>query len=357
MRTLRLQQQLFRRTYAYRAFCVQKQPAAPLAPTINKIRHIDRNIVIELLKINNFTDKEIKTSYNKLVNDEDHIKKESLKKELNNIFIANNMHIDEDEQARLVNVLIPNDKVNYTEYKQGLLNYGEKIDKRVYKIGLSFLLTGSSIGIIVPCLPLLVTMLQLTPLQYGGIVSSFAFAKLIGNIPSAYFTDEIGRKPVLLSGLLICSLGLSGVALVTLPMPRLLAFSTLLSCRFLTGMGVSAFSSGAYTLLTDISTPLNRARSISPVMSAFQAGISVGPALGGILIENFGIATTYLVCGGSLLSVASLVHFMVSETKLDLLKPNPVVVAPKTDLLQGIQLIHLLIYTKLVTYSLNHLIR
>lgn len=336
MRAVRLQHALRRGFCAAQKIHDKIKPATPLAPIgVTRIRYIDRNIITELLKINNFTDQEIKTSYNKLVSDGEHIKKDSLKKQLSSIYVANNMHIDDDEQTRLVNTLIPNEKVDYSEYKKSILHYGERIDKRVYKIGLSFLLTGSSIGIIVPCLPLLVNMLHLTSLQYGGIVGSFAVAKLIGNIPSAYFTDELGRKPVLLSGLLICSLGLSGVALVTLPLPHYIAFSTLICCRFLTGLGVSAFTSGAYTLLTDISTPLNRARSISPVMSAFQAGISVGPALGGILIENFGIATTYLVCGGSLLSVAALVHFMVSETKLDIFRPNPVIPAPKTDLIQG----------------------
>jgi MFS family permease len=53
----------------------------------------------------------------------------------------------------------------------------------------SFGLTGVSVGIIIPCMPLLMTQLGVTPHQFGLIVAAFGVSKLLGNIPSGYLVE------------------------------------------------------------------------------------------------------------------------------------------------------------------------
>jgi MFS family permease len=74
--------------------------------------------------------------------------------------------------------------------------------------------------------------------------------------------------------------------------------------------------------LSDISTPLNRVQTMNPVMMGFQAGMSLGPAIGGIFIDSFGIGPTYYTVGGMIFSVALLNHLILSETSRSLRLPS-----------------------------------
>ena len=62
----------------------------------------------------------------------------------------------------------------------------------------------------------------------------------------------------MITGLALCAVGIGGIS--TVMIPGVDAVSTLMLCRFITGFGVSAFSSGATMMMTDVSTPLNRTR-------------------------------------------------------------------------------------------------
>jgi len=59
----------------------------------------------------------------------------------------------------------------------------------------------------------------------------------------------------------------------------------LLLWRAVSGAGGSAQMTGAQLYLSDISTPLNRARTLAPSSAAFAAGASLGPAIGGVLVR------------------------------------------------------------------------
>ena len=69
-------------------------------------------------------------------------------------------------------------------------------------------------------------------------------------------------------------------------------------------------------MLTDLSTPLNRASSIAPVMSAFAAGTALGPALGGFLVDSVGLNPTFYLVGLSYFGVAALNRAILKETKI-----------------------------------------
>jgi MFS family permease len=77
--------------------------------------------------------------------------------------------------------------------------------------------TGLSIGIIVPILPILVSTMQLTPSQFSIVVSSFAVSKLIGGIPSGSWADEYGRRRILVIGTAVCGVGIAAIGLTLNP--------------------------------------------------------------------------------------------------------------------------------------------
>ena len=106
--------------------------------------------------------------------------------------------------------------------------------------------------------------------------------------------------------------------------PYVWPLPTLMSCRFITGVGVSIFTTGAFMIINDISTSLNRTRSMAPIMTGFQAGIALGPAVGGVAIQSLGIPFTYVSCGVLFTAVAIANHFLMQET----MRPKPTSPSP-----------------------------
>lgn len=170
------------------------------------------------------------------------------------------------------------------------------------------LLVGSSVGIVTPIMPFVVENIGLSPGQYGGVVAAFALAKLVGNVPSAILVERHGRKPYLVNSLLLVSLGVGGIGLAT-------QFEHLFVCRLFTGLGVAALSTAATMTMADISTPLNRASTMAPIMSAFAAGTAFGPALGGLMADRVGISETFFIVGGSYLGLTLVNNYLLVETK------------------------------------------
>jgi MFS family permease len=113
------------------------------------------------------------------------------------------------------------------------------------------------------------------------------------------------------AGLGLCAVGLGGVGLTLLP-----GFGTpwLIACRLVTGCGVSFLVGGAIMFMGDISTSVNRTRTMAPVLASFQGGTALGPALGGVMVENIGISPTYGAVGGLFGVITGLNYLLLKET-------------------------------------------
>lgn len=92
-------------------------------------------------------------------------------------------------------------------------------------------------------------------------------------------------------------------------------FEHLYVCRLLTGLGVAGLSTAATMSITDLSTPLNRASTMAPIMSAFAAGTALGPALGGYLVDGVGLQSTFFMVGASYLGLTLVNAKLLKETK------------------------------------------
>lgn len=207
---------------------------------------------------------------------------------------------------------LSNSQLTYDQYKANMLKYAEALDPRVWTLGLSYLCTGLSVGIIIPCMPLLISELQIPSTSFGTIISVFGLSKILGNIPAAHFVDKFGRKPTMITGIVLCGLTNSAVSLVLYPG---FGIPWMIFCRFVAGFGVAGFMAGGQMILSDIATPLNRTRTFAPVMAGFSAGTALGPAVGGILLELIGLPNTYLTVGGIFGLVGAMIYVTIAETK------------------------------------------
>ena len=171
------------------------------------------------------------------------------------------------------------------------------------------LLVGSSVGIVIPIMPYIISELGLSTGQYGIVVSSFALAKLFTNVPAAVMVEKHGRKPYLVYSLVFISMGVGGIGLAS-------EFEHLVLCRLMTGIGVSALSTAATLTTADCSTPLNRASTMAPLMSAFAAGTAMGPVIGGVMADQVGIHSTFYLVGCIYLALTAMNNIVLTETKI-----------------------------------------
>lgn len=282
----------------FRALSSAPPPPPTPPPTTT---HPPRTELFHALKLNRFSDTEIAASYQLVFNESASSSLQQAR--LNELVLANKL-------LPLSSTSAPKNPTQ-EEWRKAVITLAEKLDPRVYPLGISFLGTGLSIGIIVPVLPLLVESLKISPSEFGFVVSAFAIGKLVGNIPCARWVEVVGRKSVLIGGMCLCSVGIGSIGLAVDPN---FGVGSLIISRLITGFGVSAFTAAAFVMLTDISTALNRTRTIAPVMASFQAGTALGPALGGLAVTSLGIAQSYYLVGSmiGLLSLGN--HLYLRDT-------------------------------------------
>ena len=109
---------------------------------------------------------------------------------------------------------------------------------KVVPVAISSLLTGLAIGIIVPVMPIFARDLGLSTAEYGAVVSVMGASRLLANIPAAWAAERFGRRPLLIGGPLITSIGVTLTGLCSSAME-------LITVRFMAGSGGSFSMTGS----------------------------------------------------------------------------------------------------------------
>ena len=108
----------------------------------------------------------------------------------------------------------------------------------------------------------------------SGTVTSSMLAGLLAQVPGGWIADRFGRRPVLVSGLVLHLL----VALLFLTgwggLPAILVW------RALEGVAAALATTAALALAADGSPPASRGRRVARLSAAQSAGLAIGPALG-----------------------------------------------------------------------------
>jgi DHA1 family tetracycline resistance protein-like MFS transporter len=134
-------------------------------------------------------------------------------------------------------------------------------------------------GIIIPLLPFYAESYGASAFTIGLLGTSFSLMQFLFSPIWGRWSDKIGRKPIILLGLMGSCLSYLALALATsLPM--------IFFARIIGGIaGANIPTAQAY--IADVTTPENRARGMGMVGAAFGLGFIFGPAIGGLL-SRFG---------------------------------------------------------------------
>ncbi len=150
-------------------------------------------------------------------------------------------------------------------------------------------------GIVIPVIPQLIVELSGQPvneaariggwLAFAYAVMQFSFGPVIGNL-----SDRFGRRPVLLASLLAFAVDYMVMAFA----PTL---ALLFVGRIIAGI-TGASHTTAYAYIADVSPPEKRAQNFGLVGMAFGFGFILGPAIGGLVGDQFGTRAPFIAAGG-----------------------------------------------------------
>lgn len=131
--------------------------------------------------------------------------------------------------------------------------------------------------VLIPVLPLFAEKLGATGFQVALILTVYALAQLLFLPAWGWVSDRIGRRPVILFSLFgtVCSF----VALAFADSMGMIYLARALAGFFAASIGT------AQAVVTDVTSPSERASGMGIIGAAFGAGMVVGPVLGGFSAE------------------------------------------------------------------------
>lgn len=134
------------------------------------------------------------------------------------------------------------------------------------------------IGLVIPVLPTIMNELQLSGSVVGNLVAAFAIAQLIVSPFSGKWVDQLGRKKMIVIGLLIFSLSELLFALGQ-------TVTVLFISRILGGISAAFIMPAVTAFIADITTLETRPKALGYMSASISTGFIIGPGIGGFLAE------------------------------------------------------------------------
>ena len=124
----------------------------------------------------------------------------------------------------------------------------------------------------------------------GLLISGFGLARLFVDLPAGMLSERFGARRFMLLGLAI-------IAISSLIAGFALNYTVLLVARVLEGAGSAIYMTTSLTAVTRLSPKESRGVNLSLYMSMFLIGTMIGPVVGGLAAEHFGLGAPFTVYG------------------------------------------------------------
>ncbi len=166
-----------------------------------------------------------------------------------------------------------------------------------------------SIDMGLPALPLMQASLHADSTEGAMTISLFFTGFGLAQLVLGPLSDRIGRRPVLLAGMLLYTAAGFGCALSPAIVP-------LLVCRFVQGVGAAGGTVLAFAIIRDsFSGAAARAR-LSTISMVFSLAPVIAPTLGGLLLMVGGWRANYAVLTGAGLLLTASAAAGLAETRV-----------------------------------------
>ncbi|MDG1276984.1 MAG: MFS transporter [Algoriphagus sp.] len=177
--------------------------------------------------------------------------------------------------------------------------------------------------ILMPLGPQLMRIFDISPREFGLLVSSYTFSAGISSFFGAFFLDRFDRKKILLWVYVGFAISTFGCALSP-------TYPILLSARVLSGLFGGLTSALILAIIGDVIPDTRRGRAMGLVMAAFSVASVLGVPMGLFLASlSDWHMPFYILTGLSILSLGMIIRYVPNITehlKNDIVRPNPMVV-------------------------------
>ncbi|MGH7704165.1 MAG: MFS transporter, partial [Gemmatimonadales bacterium] len=145
-------------------------------------------------------------------------------------------------------------------------------------------------------------------IMVGGLISAFSVAQLVSAPLWGRLSDARGRRPAIITDLLV-----SAAAYVIFGLAQ--SLGVLLLCRIIQGLGGGTIGV-VQAYVTDATPPEDRAKSLGWLSAVTSLGAVAGPALGSLLARLWGQMAPGLVSAGLCVMVAAFAWRYLVESRL-----------------------------------------
>ena len=167
----------------------------------------------------------------------------------------------------------------------------EKFDQKILAtLFFSVFVNVTGVGIVVPLLPIYAHDLGASGFYIGLIFGAFSLSRTVLMPYFGRLSDQKGRKPFIVWGLF-------GYALISIAFIYSRNVTTLISIRLFHGVASAMLMPVIQAYVGDV-TPKGREGLTMGLFNTFMLfGLSLGPLLGGLIKDQFGLQTSFLCMG------------------------------------------------------------
>ena len=174
--------------------------------------------------------------------------------------------------------------------------------------------TRASISMIWPFVTVIIRERLDIPLTTAALLLTVqSMASLLSTLVVSSIMDKVGRKIPIVIGLLGSALALVGMASAS-------TFEQWIILMVFYGVFTPVFNIGVNTMVADIVEPENRSPAYALIRMIANAGIAIGPVMGGILVTLLSFDAVYYLIAVAYAILTVFVLVMIQETKPDLIE-------------------------------------
>jgi MFS transporter, DHA1 family, multidrug resistance protein len=153
-------------------------------------------------------------------------------------------------------------------------------------------------GALMAFLPIYVVSIGMDAAQAGVLFGVQSVTSFIARPTMGWASDRIGRRPLILGGLIICA-----VAIAIIPFTSM--FAGLLGLSALFGFGEAIVNAAAAALVADLSELKTLGSAMGMQGAVMDIGHASGPILAGFLVGSLGFQMAFPIIGGVVLVAAA----------------------------------------------------
>ena len=162
------------------------------------------------------------------------------------------------------------------------------------------------IMMIVALLPEYQIRLGASEFSLGIALSAYMLVRLVFQTPIGALSDRIGRKKLIIGGLILSAPLVIGTGYVT-------SVEQLILLRALQGFTIAAIDTPVIALAGDLAGGSMVSSKLSMITTAYAAGMAIGPLFGGLLAGYITFETPFYVCAALMIVAAAIIWKKVDE--------------------------------------------